>query len=148
MAGLVTVNETALLDTSLTVTVTVKDPAASPEGTVAVIEFPPLAQFVTVATTVPNFTLLEPCVDPKPLPLIVTDEPGAPDVGDKLVMLGAANIAVVANKTPKSVMEREKLRRIHVLRDLLSKRQLFGFTRGSLSADVSETLGQGRNQRV
>jgi hypothetical protein len=34
--------------------------------------------------------VLEPCVAPKFVPAIVTDEPTAPEVGDKLVMLGAA----------------------------------------------------------
>jgi hypothetical protein len=36
-----------------------------------------------------NCTVLEPCVDPKFVPVIVTDAPTAPDVGDRLVMLGA-----------------------------------------------------------
>src|SRR5947209_6901292 len=37
-----------------------------------------------------NLTVLDPCVDPKFEPAIVTDAATAPDVGDRLVMLGAA----------------------------------------------------------
>jgi hypothetical protein len=40
-----------------------------------------------------NFTVLVPCGDPKFVPVIVTDAPTAPDVGDRLVMLGAAREA-------------------------------------------------------
>jgi hypothetical protein len=37
-----------------------------------------------------NVTVFEPCVDPKPVPLIVTDVATAPEVGEMLVMFGAA----------------------------------------------------------
>ena len=47
-------------------------------------------QFVTVAVLPLNLTVLVPWDDPKPVPVIVTDAPTAPDVGDRLVILGAA----------------------------------------------------------
>src|SRR5260221_3735084 len=53
--------------------------------------FPYTTLFRSVVAAVPlNFTVLVPCVVPKFVPVIVTDEPTAPDVGDRLVMLGAA----------------------------------------------------------
>ena len=45
-------------------------------------------QLVGVATVPLTRTLLVPCVDPKFAPLIVTDVPTAPEVGDKLVRVG------------------------------------------------------------
>jgi hypothetical protein len=48
-------------------------------------------QFVTVAVFPLNLTVLLPCVDPKFDPEIVMEAPTAPDVGDKLLILGAAN---------------------------------------------------------
>ena len=48
-------------------------------------------QLPMVVAVVPlNFTVLVPWVEPKLVPVIVTDAPTAPDVGDKLVILGAA----------------------------------------------------------
>ena len=48
-------------------------------------------QLVIEVAVVPlNFTVLEPFVEPKFVPVIVTDAPTAPDVGDKLVILGVA----------------------------------------------------------
>jgi hypothetical protein len=41
-----------------------------------------------------NLTVLLPCVAPKFAPAIVTDVPTKPDVGDKLVMLGAGTVTV------------------------------------------------------
>jgi hypothetical protein len=45
-------------------------------------------QLVTVAVVPLNFTVLLPCVDPKVVPVIVTEAPTAPEVGDRLVILG------------------------------------------------------------
>jgi len=47
-------------------------------------------QVVTVAVVPLNFTVLVPWVEPKFVPVIVTTAAMAPEVGDKLVMLGAA----------------------------------------------------------
>jgi len=55
-------------------------------------------QFVGVAVVPLNFTVLVPCVAPKFAPAIVTDVPTSPDVGFRLVMLGAG--AVIAKFTP------------------------------------------------
>ena len=47
-------------------------------------------QLVGVAAVPLNVTVLVPCVAPKFVPVIVTEVPTAPDVGFRLVMLGAA----------------------------------------------------------
>ena len=41
-----------------------------------------------------NATVLVPCVAPKFVPVMVTDVPTGPEVGDKLVMLGAGVVTV------------------------------------------------------
>lgn len=70
-------------------TVTTTPPVVAPGGTVATIEV--ALQLVTVvAGVLLNVTALVPCVVPKFIPVIVTDVPTAPDVGVRLVMLGAA----------------------------------------------------------
>jgi exopolysaccharide biosynthesis predicted pyruvyltransferase EpsI len=87
-----TVKNLVLLATPPTVTTTV--PEVAPVGTVATIDVAP--QLPIVVAVVPlNVTVLVPCVDPKLVPVIVTDAPTAPNVGDKLVMLGVANAAAV-----------------------------------------------------
>ena len=43
---------------------------------------------IVVAVVPLNFTVLVPCVEPKFVPVIVTDAPTAPVVGDRLLMLG------------------------------------------------------------
>src|SRR5258707_10151751 len=45
---------------------------------------------IRVSVDVLIFSVLVPCVEPKFVPVIVTDAPTIPEVGDKLVMLGAA----------------------------------------------------------
>ena len=90
LGAVTTVNDDPLLADPLTVTTTL--PVVAPVGTVATIEA--ALQLPIVVAVVPlNFTVLVPCVDPKLVPVIVTDAPTAPVVGDKLVMLGAANAA-------------------------------------------------------
>jgi hypothetical protein len=59
----------------------------APLGTDTTIE---VALQLEGAAVVPlNFTVLVPCVVPKFAPVIVTDAPTAPVVGERLVMLGA-----------------------------------------------------------
>jgi hypothetical protein len=83
-----TVNDDPLLATLLTVTTTL--PVVAPVGTVATIEV--ALQLPIVVAVVPlNFTVLDPCVEPKFVPVIVTDAPMAPEVGDKLVILGVGS---------------------------------------------------------
>jgi hypothetical protein len=51
-------------------------------------------QLVGVAAVPLKLTVLLPCVEPKFAPVIVTEVPGTPDVGDKLLMLGAPVVTV------------------------------------------------------
>jgi hypothetical protein len=53
-------------------------------------------QLVAVAVCPLNFTVLVPCVDPKPVPAMTTAEPTAPVFGLKLLMAGAAKATPVA----------------------------------------------------
>ena len=48
---------------------------------------------ILVTVVVLNLTVLNPCVEPKFVPVIVTDAPTAPEFGDKLDIVGAANEA-------------------------------------------------------
>jgi hypothetical protein len=83
-----TVNDTPLLFTPLALTITL--PVVAPAGTVATIDV--ALQLPMVVAVVPlNLTVLVPWVEPKFVPVTVTAAPTAPDVGDKLVMLGADN---------------------------------------------------------
>ena len=77
---------TPLLAAPPTVTITL--PVVAPVGTDATMLV--ALQLVAVAVVPLNFTVLVPCVAPKFAPLIVTGVPTAPDVGLRLVMLGAA----------------------------------------------------------
>src|SRR6266849_886571 len=81
----INVKLTPLLARPLTVTTTF--PVVAPDGTGTMIDV--AVQLVGVAVVPLNVTVLVPCDDPKFVPVIVTDAPTAPDVGDKLVMLGA-----------------------------------------------------------
>lgn len=82
-----TVNVDPLLAIPPTVTTTL--PVVAPVGTVAVIDVA-LQALIVVADAPLNLTVLVPCVVPKFVPVIVTDAPMAPDVGERLVMLGVA----------------------------------------------------------
>ena len=84
MAG-VTVNKTRLLPIPLTITMTL--PVVAPAGTGATMVVS--LQLVGVAVDAPKVTALVPCVAPKLVPVIVTDVPTGPDVGEMLVMFGA-----------------------------------------------------------
>jgi hypothetical protein len=67
-------------------TVTTTFPEVAPAGTVTASEVS--AQLLTVAVTLLNFTVFDPCSAPKLVPVIVTEEPAGPEFADKLVMLG------------------------------------------------------------
>ena len=82
-----TVKVIGLLATPLAFTVTLPDD--TPVGTVATMDV--AVQLVIVAVVVTNFTEPLPCVEPKLAPVIVTDAPTAPEVGERLVMLGVGN---------------------------------------------------------
>jgi len=68
-------------------TVTTTRPVEAPEGTGATMLVS--LQLVGVAVVPLNVTVLEPWVLPKFDPLIVTEVPTGPAVGDRLVILGA-----------------------------------------------------------
>jgi hypothetical protein len=80
-----TVKLTLLLVTPPTVTRTA--PVVAPAGTVARTLV--ADQLVTVASVPLNRTVLAPCVAPKFVPVIVTDVPTGPVVGERLVMVGS-----------------------------------------------------------
>src|SRR5438552_1782028 len=85
-----TVKVTPLLAAPLTVTTT--GPVVAPDGTGATILVP--LQLFGVAAVPLNVTVLVPCVEPKFVPVMVTDVPTAPEVGERLAMFGAANKAL------------------------------------------------------
>jgi len=80
-----TVKLEPLLSTPLACTTTL--PVVAPVGTGTPILV--ALQLVGVAVVPLNFTVLVPWLVPKFAPVIVTDAPSAPDVGDRLVILGA-----------------------------------------------------------
>ena len=99
-----TVKVLPLLETPETFTTTL--PVVAPLGTTTTM----LAelQLVYVATVaVLNLTVLVPRVEPKPLPVIVTDAPTAPEVGERLAILGAAKALTDARSTAKAMSARD-----------------------------------------
>jgi hypothetical protein len=84
-----------LLAVPLTVTTTL--PVVAPEGTTAVIDVG-LQLVIEVAGVPPKVTVLLPCDEPKLVPVIVTAEPTAPEVGFRLLMVGDELLTV--NDTP------------------------------------------------
>jgi hypothetical protein len=83
MAG-ITVNDEPLLACPPTVTTTL--PVVAAAGTVTTMLV--ALQVVTVAAVPLNVTVLEPCDDPKVVPVMVIDAPTAPEVALRLVMAG------------------------------------------------------------
>lgn len=80
-------------------TVTTTFPVVAPVGTVATMLV--ALQLVAVAEVPLNFTVLLPWGEPKFVPVIVTVAPTAPDVGDRLVIVGAAACVSIAVKNRK-----------------------------------------------
>jgi hypothetical protein len=66
-------------------------PVVVPVGTVTTIEV--ASHSVGVAAVPLNATVLSACVEPKFVPVMVTDAPTAPEFGDKFVTLGVAKAA-------------------------------------------------------
>jgi hypothetical protein len=85
-----TVKRTPLLATPPTVTTTLPVVAPAGTGTTRLVAL----QLVGVAVVPLKVTVFVPCVAPKFVPVIVTDVPTAPEVGFKLVMLGAVDVIV------------------------------------------------------
>jgi hypothetical protein len=93
VGGTVTVNDDPLLARPPTVTTTL--PVVAPLGTAATML---VADQLVVAAVVPlNFTVLVPCVAPKFVPVIVTDVPTGPLVGERFVIVGGT---VTVNDEP------------------------------------------------
>jgi hypothetical protein len=88
-----TVNDLPLLDTPLALTTTL--PVVAPLGTDMLIEAA-LQLVIVVAVVALNFTVPLPCVEPKFDPAMVTVAPTTPEVGDRVVILGAATTANVS----------------------------------------------------
>src|SRR6266566_2232023 len=84
LGAVVTVKLTALLARAATVATTL--PVVAPLGTGATMLV--ALQLVGVAAVPLKLTVLLPCVDPKFAPVMVTEVPTGPEVGDRLVMLG------------------------------------------------------------
>jgi len=53
-----------------------------------------LLQLVGVAVVPLNVTVLVPCEEPKFVPVIVTDVPRSPELGERFVMAGAVTVKV------------------------------------------------------
>ncbi len=80
----VTVNEELCAVEPLTVTA--KVPVVAPVGTMAVI--PEAVQFVTEAGVPFKETVLVPCEEPNPVPVIITTTPAGPELGEMLEIVG------------------------------------------------------------
>lgn len=100
MLGL-TVNVTPLLAAPFTVTTTF--PVLAPDGTGTLIV--PERQLVGVPGVPLKVTVLLPWLEPKPEPEIVTAVPTAPEVGERLEMLGAAAaLEVIASRKARRTL--------------------------------------------
>src|SRR5436309_3060608 len=93
-----TVKLIPLLSTPLACTT--KLPVVAPVGTGTTIDV--ALQLVGVAAVPLNLTVLVPWVEPKLVPVIATDAPTAPEVGDRLVMVGEAAVRLRDNTRMKS----------------------------------------------
>ncbi len=99
--GTVTVKFMPLLAAPPTLTTTF--PVVAPAGTSTTTLV--ALQLVGVAVIPLNVAVLVPCVAPKFAPLIVTELPTNPEVGLKLVMLGAGAALLTLTATPALVVE-------------------------------------------
>ena len=94
-----TVKLTPLLALLETVTTTL--PVVAPDGTVATMLV--ALQLVVLALVPLNLTVLVPLVEPKFVPVIVTEAPTAPEVGDKFVILGPAARVSTGDRNDKAI---------------------------------------------
>jgi hypothetical protein len=99
-AGTGTVKLTPLLAVLPTVTTTL--PVVAPDGTATTTLV--ALQVVGVAVVPLNLTVLAACVAPRFTPEMVTEAPTAPDVGFRLVMLGAASVLLTLTVTAALVV--------------------------------------------
>lgn len=108
LGGGVTVNVTPLLAWPLTVTTT--EPVVAPVGTVAVMPVSLQLELEVVALVPLNLTVLVPFVAPKPEPAMVIDEPIAPELGVKLVIVGAAKAVAIKNHQDRNTVVNKRQR--------------------------------------
>jgi uncharacterized protein YjeT (DUF2065 family) len=94
-ARVATVKLTPLLADVPTVTTTLPVMAPAGTGTTTLVAL----QLVGAAVVPLNLTVLVPCVAPKFAPVIVTEAPTRPDVGLRLVMLGATDVLLTSTVT-------------------------------------------------
>lgn len=96
-----TVNPTPVLATPETVTTTFPVVAADGTGATMLVSL----QLVGVAAVPLNLIVLVPCVAPKFVPVMVTEAPGAPDVGERLEIVGVGRTvkALPLLATPETV---------------------------------------------
>lgn len=105
----VTVKLTLLLATPFTVTITGPVVAFVGTGTVML----PVFQLVAVAATPLNVSVLEPWLEPKLDPAMVTEVPTAPEVGERLLIVGdlppnAGGAAIKARSKRREEKRREE----------------------------------------
>src|ERR1700675_2191760 len=82
-----TVKLLPLVFTPLVFTTTL--PVVAPEGTVVAMLV--ALQLVTAAAVPLKLTVLVPWAEPKLVPVILTEDPTAPDVGERLLMVGVGS---------------------------------------------------------
>ena len=105
LGGGTTVKLTPALGTPDTVTTTL--PVLAPAGATAVMLL--ALHDVTLAVIPLKLTLLVPGIAPKFEPAITTDEPTGPELGERLLIAGAATLAVVWNVVMSCVSAAEEL---------------------------------------
>ena len=76
---------------------------------------PELQLVMLVTVVLLNLTVLVPCVDPNPLPAIVTDAPTAPDVSERLDIEGPTACAGIATNVRKATMATKCVTRAQLL---------------------------------
>jgi hypothetical protein len=89
-----TVNAAPLLESPPTDTTTLPDTAPAGTGATMLVEL----QLEGVASVPLKLTVLVPCVAPKPVPIIVTGVPTAPDEG--LTPVTVIGVGATVNRTP------------------------------------------------
>ena len=91
VGGAITVKEAPRLVWPPTVTTTL--PVVAPAGTMTVM--PVADQLEAVAARIPlKLTVLDPCGEPKFVPLMTTTDPAAAEAGNRLVMTGRGGLTV------------------------------------------------------
>jgi hypothetical protein len=119
-----------------TPTLTTKGPEVAPAGTGATMVV--ALQLVGGADTPLNVTVLLPCADPKFDPLIATDVPTGPDVGDRLVIEGfvTAKVTPLLGTPPTATMTGPVVAPTGTAATMLVALQLVGVAATPLKATV------------